>query len=237
MTDFSLFKTYGAGQPLQFNSPSDFYVGWQIYSEQWLDSLPQRLIDDGMTCQQARDYLTAHYDELMSRVIIKRDTVMAGFPSGIDFGFNGTGSPPDYGNWYIRETVPNDLDVVFVPTEFLAGLPDLATITIDGAWDTLAARTFASYPSTNPGSIPFNYSAWIATGQRVTSIDINKWFCNVTSCCGTGFPVGGGSQFLIPGPDMKEPVQENSSIPLIKTPVYLANHTWAFKNNFGRLPK
>lgn len=236
MTDFSLFKQYGPGIPAQLDVPISFRVNWQIYSEQWLDNLPAQLMAEGMTCQEARDYLSAHYDILINRIIVKRDTVIPCFPDGIDFTYNGTGSPPDYGNWRSRVGIPTDLDTIYLAQDFVAGLPDLSSVTVDGTWDIFNGQVFAAYPSTNPGSIPFNYSAWLPPMERITAIDINKWFCNVTQCCGSG-TFGGASQFLIPAPDMPSPVEEKSSIPILNNPLYLANHTWAFRNNFGRIPK
>lgn len=232
-----LFKTYGPGQPKQFNAPTAFRVWWQVYSEQWLDSLPAALIASGMTCQEARDYISANLANILSRTIVKAGTVIPGFPDAIVFGYNGTGSPPDYGNWQKRTDPVIDLTIDYAANIDAGALDSRATVTVDGTWVIFAAVVFASYPSTNPGSIPFDYSAWLPTVEVVTSIDVNKWFCENSNCCGSGIPIGGGSQFLIPGPDMPDPVQQNSTVPLIKTPVYLANHTWSFRNNFGRLPQ
>jgi len=238
MTDFSLFKTYGPGQPIQFDRPSDFTVELQVWSEQWLDGLPLRLIAGGMTCQQARDYITANIATILGRCIVRRDTVIDGFSAFVN-PVDGAGSPPDYGNAYTRFPANDNLvpPADYSATTFFAGFPDLINVTVNGDWDIFSVKTFAAYASTNPGTPPHDYGAWLPTVERIIEIDINRWFCNVTQCCGVPIPVGGASSFLMPKADMPSPVEENSSTPLIKTPVYLANHTWAFKNNFGRLPK
>lgn len=237
MTDFSLFKTYGAGIPAQVNVPISFRVNWQVYSEQWLDNLPNQLMAGGMTCPQARDYLLAHYDTLINRIIVKRDTVLEGYPGAINFAYNGTGSPPDYGSWYMRTADVTDLDVEYVANVFVDALSAVANIPVDGSWNIFDAKVFASYPSTNPGSIPFDYSAWLPTMQRITSIDVEQWFCNVTSCCGVPSNPSTASHFLIPASSTPNPVEEKASVPILRNAVYLSNHTFQFVRNFGRLNK
>lgn len=238
MTDFSLFKTYDLGKPVQFNRPSDFVVEMQVWSEQWLDGLPQRLIDSGMTCQQARDYITANYAQILGRCFVKRDFVMDGFSAFVN-PVLGAGSPPDYGNVFNRVAVPDDITpgADYSATTFVEGFPVMNGTPVDGTWNLLSVKTFAAFPSTNPGTLPTAYGAWLPDVLRITSIDINKWFCNVTQCCSAGIPANGAASFLIPQLEMPAPVEEKSSVPLIKSAVYLSNHSFQFIRNFGRLPK
>lgn len=67
------------------------------------------------------------------------------------------------------------------------------------------------------------------------SFDFDTWWCCASAaynCCGGG----GGSHvgsFLIPPSSNPDPVAAQSTTPILNTPLYLSNHTFALPNNFG----
>lgn len=225
----SLFKQYGIGTPVGVLS-NDGRTYFFVYSEQWFDAWPQYLINNGMTCQQARDYISANWKTIsfdfgagiitIPRLIVKQGSTMPACAGLIQNG--GTGG------LFQTQVDPGVSPIIEVGGVSYPGActPD-PNYPVDGTWGLFRFQSFVGVPATQ----------WVPSIEVISAVDINKWFCNDTSCCGSALPIGGGSSFLIPGAPMAAPVQEKSTIPLIKTPVYLTNHTWAFRNNFGRLPK
>lgn len=224
-----IFKTYNTGIP-EGRRSNDHKIHAYVNSEQWFDDWPRQLMAGGMTCQEARDYISANwqqievFDEVLGelvmipRIIAQADSFLS-LCGALNYNA-GSG-----GTW-----VQFDLELLNPVTIGGQNEPGVCTPSIstpvDGTWGLIRYDSFVGSTST-----------WLPDVFKINTVDVNKWFCCRTECCGTGIPIGGGSAFLIPGADMPSPVQENSSTPLIKTPVYLSNHTWAFRNNFGRLPK
>ncbi len=220
-----IFKTYTTGVPTAVlsNDNRNFFI---VYSEQWFDDWPRQLMDGGMTCQEARDYISAHwqttgdgtpFNPVTPRLIVKANSTMAACAA---FNLNDSTG----GNFYAQD-IELGAPVEVGGSSGGACTPS-ANYPVDGSWGSFFFESFVSSDST-----------WLPTVDIIGTVDINKWFCCRTDCCGSGLPPGGAPQFLIPGPDMPSPVEEKSSVPILNNPLYLANHTWAFKNNFGRLPK
>lgn len=86
-----------------------------------------------------------------------------------------------------------------------------------------------------PGGDPeLNYVVDCITGI----VDPEALWCCVTEgqCCVT--PSAAGPRFLIPPPEgPRNPVEENSTAPVLNQAIYLSNYTFQFVNNFGRVPR
>lgn len=69
---------------------------------------------------------------------------------------------------------------------------------------------------------------------RLQSINFDSWWCCASAsfnCCGgAALPVG---SFLLPTSSNPDPVAAQSTSPILNTPLYLSNHTFALPNNFG----
>lgn len=80
-----------------------------------------------------------------------------------------------------------------------------------------------------------------AVVDRLTSINFEKWWCCAGvagSGCTNGVGCGGGGNypigsFLLPTSSNPDPVAAQSTTPILNTPLYLSNHTFALTNNFG----
>lgn len=218
------YKTYTTASPVNFipiSTTSPFAV---VYSEQWLDDLPRQLIDGGMSCQDAKIFIASNWNiidggdgNFYPRLIVKAQSFVDICSA---FSWN-TGSG---GTWTLRDLLlqnPNEIggsnsQFICTPT---------APVQADGSWGNLIFNGFVA-----------STSRWNPVVECIDQLDIDRWFCCRTECCGSTIP-GGSGGFLIPAPTLIAPVDEKASIPILNNPLYLANHTWAFRNNFGRIPK
>lgn len=218
------YKTYTTASPdnfLPFGSTSIFAT---VYSEQWLDDLPRQLIAGGMSCQDAKIFVASNWNvindgggNLYPRLIVKAESFVD-LCAAIAWN-GGTG-----GNFETRDIElqnPTEIGGISGPFNCTPG----ANIQADGTWGQLSFLGFVA-----------TATRWNPVVECIDRLDIDKWFCCRTECCGSTIP-GGSGGFLIPAPTLIPPVDEKASIPILNNPLYLANHTWAFRNNFGRLPK
>lgn len=218
------YKTYTTASPanfLPFGTTSIYAV---VYSEQWLDALPARLIAGGMSCQDAKIFINTNWNNISDgggnfypRLIVKAETFV-GLCSAI--AWNG-GSGGLFYAYDVNEQNPIELGGINEPLVCTPG----ANIQFDGSIGRLEFRGFVG-----------TSTRWNPVVECIDQLDIDRWFCCRTECCGSTIP-GGSGGFLIPKPTLIPPVDEKASIPILNNPLYLANHTWAFRNNFGRIPK
>lgn len=226
MSDPILFKWYGPLTPTvtetNLHRPTTF-----IYSEQWFDQWPGQLIASGMTCDEAKLYIAENWNKIFwtdpdgnpqegIRVIARADTFVD-LCDAVEWN-GGTG-----GTFYIRvtETSPA-ISIGGINSEFVC--TPSPTKEVDGTWSLLIFEGFVNTDT-----------RWLPVVEAITALDIDKWFCNSSNCCGGGNTINGGGQFLIPAVNLPEPVAQEATTPILGSALYLANHTFQFVRNFGRV--
>jgi len=222
------FKTYSSQVPLNVRS-NDHKLYARLFSEQWFDDWPRQLLDGGMTCEEAREYIRANWQTLLvfdesvgadveiPRVIVKAGTEFA-LCTAINYGSGGG----------IFETLDLELhNLTEIGSSTGPGdCTPSSTYIADGTWGFLIFGGFVGDTTT-----------WTPTVEAINVVDIDAWFCCRTTCCGGPIPIGGAPGFLIPRPANPTPVEEKVSTPILHNPLYLSNHTYQFQNNFGVIKK
>ena len=226
MADLSIFKTYAPATPERYTT-NDHRPRTDVFSEQWLDAWAIQLIAGGMDCDEARAFIQANWATyevsneagdtyFIQRVIAKRDSVID-LCNAVDWN-GGSGGI----------FITRDLELENPNTIGGQNLPAVCTpnptIAVDGTWGRLTFEGFVGSDTT-----------WFPLVEAVETINVNSWFCQVSNCCGGGNTINGGGQFLIPAVNMPEPEAQQATTPILGSALYLANHTFQFVRNFGRV--
>lgn len=256
-------KIYGLKNitPIVYPYVPDVWLGpgttFPIYSEQWFDSIPARLIAGGMTPEQALAYCESNVPILLNKNVVARAGTFV--PTCPATGSRIAPTPNlDNGFWYVlpfnylpdaRTYVRED---IFFVTEvgrknsqaggpggngvcfmWPAAAPYEITpgeCPVNGSWDYFAFESSSADQGNIPG-LPFRYY-WLPEVEALLQItNIANWFNGVVD---NEPPPSPPSKFLIP-PENLTPVQSNIVTPELSKMIRVSNHTYQFEKNFGRI--
>lgn len=197
-----------------------------------MDGLPANFIAQGGSCSVVHDALAGSFGTQWFNSVAQNGSVIPRPTQGL-WPVSGTGSL--YGaTWTVM------VDGVAQGT---------FSNTVTAGSESFVDNITAGFPlvmGVNANRVEFVRTLTIADGDMSTSLslsmlasfDFQTWWCcaaassGCTAGCGAALtPVG---SFLIPTPSNPDPVAAQSTTPILNTPLYLSNHTFALPNNFGR---
>jgi len=199
---------------------------YNINVESYFNGLPNEYLGFGLTCEQAYDAIIPSLPTVVPTVVANGTVIAA--PVEADFDMPVGGSiilrvDGAFAGSYARSEGGFE-DATTFPWPGVAGVNFFQNLQFQVTDAGGGVNSEMNY-TINSLSEPFDEDEW--------------WCCNATGCVpgGCGAAVFFGGRFLIPSPGIPAPGEENISTPLLRTPLYLSNHTYQFTKNFGRIKK
>lgn len=199
---------------------------YAIYASSYFNGLPNEYLGFGLTCEQAYDAIIPALPSLLPSVVANGTIITR--PVEADFNI------PIGGQISLR------VDGVFAGgfDRSEEGFEDNTTFDWPGVAGVNFMQTLQFTAENTGGDV--NSEMTYAINSLSEPFDEEEWWCcNATGCVpgGCGATAFYGGRFLIPPPATPAPGEENSTTPILFTPLYLANYTYQFIKNYGRVKK